>query len=67
MPDLSNLNKILFNFHLSRSKPYAEELLRIISVDFEATDHLLIIYSAFVIYLRKMGIQRSSTSASYTS
>ena len=34
----------------------------IINVDFDATDQLLIIYSAFVKYLRKMGIQRSSAS-----
>ena len=30
-----------------------KELLGIISVDFEATGHLMIIYSAFVMYLRK--------------
>jgi len=34
-------------------------------VDFDATGQLLIIYPAFVKYLRKMGIQRSSASATY--
>jgi hypothetical protein len=34
-------------------------------VDFEATDQLLIIHSVFVIYLRKIGIKRSSASALY--
>jgi predicted DNA-binding transcriptional regulator len=33
-------------------------LLAITNVDFEATGLLLIIYSAFVKYLRKMGIQK---------
>jgi len=32
------------------------KLLGIISADFEATSQLLIIYSAFVKYLRKIGI-----------
>jgi len=41
------------------------KLLEIINVDFDATGQLLIIYSAFVIYLKKMGIQRSSASALY--
>jgi len=31
------------------------KLLGIISVDFDATDKLMIIYTAFVIYLRKKG------------
>jgi len=34
-------------------------------VDFDATDQLLIIYSAFVKYLRNMVIQLSSASAIY--
>ena len=38
------------------------QLFGIINVDFDATGQLLIIYSAFVKYLRKMGIQRSSAS-----
>jgi len=38
----------------------------VIDVEFDATDQLLIIYSAFVKYLgKKMGIQRSSASAFY--
>jgi len=41
------------------------KLLRII-VNFDATDRLLIIYSAFVKYLRKMGIQWSDASAIYS-
>jgi hypothetical protein len=32
------------------------KLLGIISVDFDGTDQLLIIYSAFIRYLEKMGI-----------
>ena len=38
-------------------------LLGIMSVDLNATGQLLIIYSAFIKYLRKMGIQWSSASA----
>jgi hypothetical protein len=34
-------------------------------VDFDATDQLMITYSAYVIYLRKMGIQSSSASGTY--
>jgi hypothetical protein len=34
------------------------KLLGIINVDFDATGKLLIIYSAFVKYLRKMGINK---------
>jgi len=55
MPLLSTSNKILLNFLLSRSMPYTEKLLWIIIVDFEAEGHILIIYSAFVNYLRKNG------------
>jgi hypothetical protein len=40
-------------------------LLGIINVDFVATGQLLIIYSAFVKYLRKIGIKCSSASAIY--
>ena len=39
------------------------KLLGIINVDFDATGQLLIIYSAFVKYLREMGIGWSSASA----
>jgi len=35
----------------------------IISMDFDVTSYLMIIHSAFVKYLRKMGTQRSSASA----
>ena len=47
--------KILSNILLSRLIPYAGKLLGITNVDSDATDHLLIIYSAFVKYLRKNG------------
>jgi hypothetical protein len=40
-------------------------LLGIISVDFNTIDQLLIIYSAFIKYLEKVGIQRNSASANY--
>jgi len=39
--------------------------LGIINVDFDATCQLLIIYSAFIKYLRKVGIHWSSASALY--
>jgi hypothetical protein len=52
---LSTTYKILSNILLSRLTPYGDELLGIISVDFDATDQLLIIYSAFVKYMRKNG------------
>jgi len=39
------------------------KLLGVISVDFDTTGQLLITYSAFVKYLRKMGIQWSGASA----
>jgi hypothetical protein len=44
-----NLSHIL----LSMLTPYAEEIIGIINVDFDAIGQLLIIYSAFVKYLRK--------------
>jgi hypothetical protein len=43
-------------------KQYA---LNIISADFDVTGQLLIIYSAFVKYLKKMAIQWGSASAIY--
>jgi hypothetical protein len=52
---LSTTYKILSNILLSRLTPYAEEIIGIISVDFDVTGQLLIIYSAFVKYLRKNG------------
>jgi hypothetical protein len=48
MPLLLITNKILFKILLSTSTPYAEELLGIVSFDFEATGQLLVIYPAFV-------------------
>jgi hypothetical protein len=53
----STTYQILSNILLSRLTPYAEEMLGIIRVDFDVTGQLLIIYSAFVKYLSKMGIQ----------
>ena len=48
--------KILSNILLSRLSPYMQrKLLRIINVNSEAIDQLLIIYSVFVKYLRKNG------------
>jgi len=47
--------EILSNILLSRSTPYTEKLLGIISVDFDVTDQLLIIYSAFIKYFRNNG------------
>jgi hypothetical protein len=46
---LTTTYKLLSNILLSNLTPYSEE----INVDFDATDHLLIIYSTFVKYLRK--------------
>jgi hypothetical protein len=43
------------NILLSRLTPYAEKLLGIMSVNFNATGQLLILYSAFVIYSRRNG------------
>jgi len=45
--------KILSNILLSRLTPYAEEIIGSHKVDFNATGQLLIIYSAFIKYLRK--------------
>ena len=41
------------------------KLLGMINVHFDAPGKLLIIYSAFIKYLGKMGIQQSSASAVY--
>jgi len=46
--------KILSNILLSRLILYTKEIVRIINVDFETTDQL-IIYTAFIKYLRKNG------------
>ena len=45
----------LSNILLSKLTPYAEEIIGIIIVDFDAIGQQLIIYSAFVKYLRKNG------------
>jgi len=42
-----------------------KKLLGIINVDFDATGQLLIVYFAFVKYLRKIGIHWSSASTLY--
>jgi hypothetical protein len=44
---------ILAYILLSRLTPYAEEIIGVIGVDFDATGQLLTTYSAFVKYLRK--------------
>jgi hypothetical protein len=54
---LPNMYKILSDVLLSRLTPYAEEIIGIINVDFDTTGQILIIYSAFIKYLRKIGIQ----------
>jgi len=45
---LSTTHKILSNILLSRLTPYAEKLLGIMSVNFNSTSQLLILYCAFV-------------------
>jgi len=52
---LSTTYKILSNILLSRLTPYAEKLLGIICVNFNATSQLLILHSAFVKYSRRNG------------
>jgi len=47
--------KLLSNILVSRLIPYAEEIIGAIIVDFDTTGQLLIIYSAFVKYLRIIG------------
>jgi hypothetical protein len=47
--------KILSKILLSRLTPYSEEINGDYKVDFDAAGQLLIIYSAFVKYLRKNG------------
>ena len=47
--------KILSNILLSMLIAYAEEVTGIINVDSDATGGLLIIYSAFVKYLKRNG------------
>jgi len=47
--------KILSKILLSRLTPYAEEIIGDHKVYFETANQLLIIYSAFVKYLRKNG------------
>jgi len=50
---LSTTYKIVSNILLSRLTHMQRKLLGIITVDFDTKDQLLIIYSAFVKYLRK--------------
>ena len=52
---LPNTYKILSSILLSRLIPYAKKIIGIISVAFDATSRLLIIYSTFAKYLRKNG------------
>jgi hypothetical protein len=52
---LSTTYKILSNILLSRLTPYVEKILGIVSVNFNATIQLLILYCAFVKHLRKNG------------
>ena len=55
IPRLPTKYKILSNILLSRLTPYADKIIGNITVDFEATGQLLILYSAFIKYLRKNG------------
>jgi hypothetical protein len=50
---LQTTYKILSNILLSRLTPYAEENTGNISVEHDVTGKLLIIYSAFIKYLKK--------------
>jgi hypothetical protein len=47
--------KILSNILLSMLTPYAEDMFGIISVDFNTTGQLLIVYAAFVRYWKGNG------------
>jgi hypothetical protein len=59
--------KLLSNILLSRLIPYAEEIIGAIIVDFDITGQLLIIYSAFVKYLRIIGnVTRQCIGSLYT-
>jgi len=60
--------KMLSNILLSILTPYAEEIIVIINVDFDVAGQLLIIYSAFVKYLRKnCNKMKQCISSLYTS
>jgi hypothetical protein len=59
--------KILSNILLSSLTPNAPVIIGIINVDFNATGHLLIIYSAFVKYLRRNGNTVKQCTALYAS
>jgi len=52
---LPSMYKILSSILLSRLTSYAEEIMGTINVDFNTTGQLLIIYFAFIKYLRKIG------------
>jgi len=54
MPLLQTTYKILSNSFLSSLTPYVEEEFRIMCVDSDVIDKLLIRYSAFVKHWRKM-------------
>jgi len=60
-----NTYKTLYRMLMSMLTPYAEDIIGIINVDFEATVQLLLLYFVFVKYVRKMGIERSSASTIY--
>jgi hypothetical protein len=62
---LSAIYKILFDILLSRLTPYADEIPGDHQCGFWRTGQLLIIYAAFVKYLRKNEIQWSKASAIY--
>ena len=51
---LPTRHKVLSNILLSKLTPYQRKLLGIVNVDFDATGQLLIVYYAFLKYLRKI-------------
>jgi hypothetical protein len=53
---------VYFNTLISRLSPYVTKLLRIITVDFDVIDQLLIRYSKFIRYWRKGESIMDSTS-----
>jgi hypothetical protein len=53
---LKTANKIISNILFSKSTPDLDEIMWIISLDFGVIDRLLIRYSLFVRYWRKMGV-----------
>jgi len=63
----ANYVQNIFQHPAAKSTPYAEEIIGDHQCGFHATGRLLIIYSVFVIYLRKDGnTKKQGISSSYT-